>query len=408
MNLSIQPKKLKGSIQVPSSKSLAHRAIICASLAKGKSTIKNISYSKDIEATIQSMKALGARIQRQGRTCFIEGIQSWNDCTCPCNESGSTLRFILPIAATQPIHCTLTGKTSLFSRPMSVYASIFQKQNLPFALFEHSIQIEGKLHADHFVIPGNISSQFISGLLFACPLLDSDSIVEILPPFESQSYVDLTLDVLKKFNIHIEKRNEFTYFIPGNQTYIGQEIEIEADFSQMAFFAVLGAIGNRIQIPNMNVHSFQGDKKILNWLQYDENMVFHKQELIGQTFDLADCPDLGPILCVLAAYSKGTSRLIHASRLRYKECDRIQAMEEELRKWNVSITSDEDTIIIEGNPSYSCEHTVVMNSHNDHRIAMACCIFGLCADSPSILEDSEVIDKSYPEFYNDINSLEEM
>ena len=408
MNVSLFPKTLKGKLSVPTSKSLAHRAIICASLAQNTSVISNVSFSKDIEATIQSMRALGADIQVDGSTCTITGITQWQSCTCPCHESGSTLRFILPIAASQNIDCCFQGRPSLFSRPMDVYESIFKKQNLPFIQKEDSIQIHGSLQADEFIVPGNISSQFISGLLFCCPMLQKESIIRITPPFESRSYVDLTLDMLRQFQIIVHQIDDYTFSIPPCQVYQSHDCTIEGDYSQMAFFAVAGAIRNHIEIDNMRWDSLQGDRKILDWLAYEKqesSLLFQPQPLLAQTFDLADCPDLGPILCVLAAYSSGTSHLIHAERLRYKECDRIAAMEEELKKWGVAIESDEDSIIIHGRSHYSKDSMVIMDSHNDHRIAMACAIFAVCADSPSILENGEAVNKSYPNFFNDMDSL---
>ena len=408
MNIELHPHPLNGIISVPTSKSLAHRAIICASLSKGTSHIYDISMSKDIEATITSMQNLGADIHMDGSTCIITGIQSWNSCVCDCNESGSTLRFLIPIAATQCIDCSFVGKSSLFSRPMSVYADLFAQQNLQFQQESSGIHIQGGLQADTFEVPGNISSQFISGILMACPLLHKDSLLKVQPPFESQSYVDLTLFMLKKFGIHIQKVDTYTFFIPGNQSYSCCDYTVEGDYSQMAFFAVLGVIRHSISVSNMNLDSLQGDKKILDWIPYqkeNDQLVFKKHALVAQDFDIADCPDLGPILCVLAAYSKGTSHLLHTKRLRYKECDRIAAMEMELKKWGVVISSDEDSITIHGKESYCMDSVVEMDSHNDHRIAMACTVFSLCANSASVLKGCEAIQKSYPNFFNHIDSL---
>ena len=408
MKYSITPRPLTGSIQVPTSKSLAHRAIICACLAKGTSILKNISYSQDIWATIESMKALGAMIKIQDNQCIITGISHFQSCRCACNESGSTLRFLIPIAASQKIDVVFEGKESLMARPMYIYEQIFKSQNRLFEISNTSIHVQGPLHADTFHIPGNVSSQFISGLFMAAPLFKNDSILHIEPPFESRSYVNLTLDVLKKFHIQVEQIDAYTFKIPGHQTYQSCTYQVEGDYSQMAFFAVLGAIRHHISIENMNEFSLQGDQKILDWLTYtkkNNQLIFHTQELTARTFDLADCPDLGPIVCVLAAFSKGTSHLIHTQRLRYKECDRIQAMEEELKKWGVDIQSDVDSITIRGKDSYKKEEVVCMDAHNDHRIAMACTVFGYCCESNSILEGAQAIQKSYPNFFHDIDSL---
>lgn len=408
MNVQIHPRKLNGSLRVPTSKSLAHRAIICACLSKGTSIIHDISWSKDVWATIDSMKALGAQIIIQENDCIITGISNFKSGICSCNESGSTLRFLIPIAASQNTDVVFEGKASLFSRPMQIYKEIFEQQNRLFEQSDTSIHVQGPIHADTFKIPGNISSQFISGLLMAAPLLKEDSIIEILPPFESSSYVYLTLDMLRKFHIQIEQLDAFTFKIPGNQSYQCCDYTVEGDYSQMAFFAVLGAISHDISIQNMDLGSLQGDKKILDWLSYTKKsnqLVFQKQELTAREFDLSDCPDLGPIVCVLAAFSKGTSHIIHTQRLRYKECDRIQAMEVELKKWGVDIYSDTDSITIQGKTQYKKDEVITMHAHNDHRIAMACTIFGYCCESDSILEDAESIQKSYPNFFHDIDSL---
>ena len=408
MNVRIVPRKLKGTIQVPTSKSLAHRAIICACLAKGTSTIQDIDWSKDILATIQSMQALGAKIDIQENSCIITGISDFQSGVCPCNESGSTLRFLIPIVASQKIEVVFEGKASLFSRPMQVYQDIFNAQKRMFEQSETAIRIQGPLQASTFKIPGNVSSQFISGLLMAAPLFKEDSIIQVLPPFESKSYVDLTLDMLRRFQIQVEKMDAYTFKIPGNQIYQRCDYRVEKDYSQMAFFAVLGAIGHDIAVSNMNLQSLQGDKKILDWVNFKEKgsqLVFQKQELTARTFDLSDCPDLGPIVCVLAAFTKGTCRLIHTKRLRYKECDRVKAMEVELKKWGVDIESDIDSITIRGKERYKKDTCVVMHAHNDHRIAMACTIFAYGCESDSIIEDAQSIEKSYPNFFKDIDSL---
>ena len=394
MKVKIEPSLCSGKVKIPCSKSLAHRAIICASLAPGISTISNLTMSKDLQATIQSMQALGAYIQVEGTQCIIHGITTWKSNPCDCNESGSTLRFLLPIAALSCQPLTLRGSRRLLERPLQIYEKIFKSQNLKFKKDAQEIQIQGPLHADTFIIPGNISSQFITGLLLACPLLKEDSIIQILPPFESRSYVDLTIFMLKKFNIRILQPDPYTYIIPGNQTFKPYNYRIEEDYSQFAFFAVLNYLqGNHLQLPSMNHNSLQGDKKIIELMNNHQNA------------DLSDCPDLGPILCVLSAFSDQPSHIFHVSRLRYKECDRIQAMEDELKKWGVHITSQKDEILIQGNPPYQNKKIIVMDGHNDHRIVMACAIFALCAQSSSIIEGAEAISKSYPKFFKDLIHL---
>lgn len=415
MQVKVTPSNVSGSVSIPSSKSISHRAIICASLAKGTSTISNITYSKDIDATISCMRAFGAHIETSESSCVVTGTELFSqegNITCDCCESGSTLRFLIPVGACTNGHVTYLGKGRLLSRPMKIYETIFKEQGLLFNQSEESIQIEGHLKPQTYQIDGNISSQFISGLLFVLPLLKEDSVIEILPPYESKSYVDLTLDMLKNFGVHIEQKDEFTYFIPGNQEYKAHDVIVEGDYSQMAFFGVLSALNQTITCTNMNLESHQGDKAILDQLknagctiEVDNGISVQSTKCIGQTIDLANCPDLGPILCVLASYSKGTTHIINAQRLRMKESDRIEAMESELKKWNVDITSTQDSITIVGKEEYRMDSMPMIFGHNDHRIVMAMTVFGLCANTPCIIDDAQAITKSYPTFFEDIQSL---
>lgn len=415
MKVWIEPSQIKGTVKIPASKSMVHRAIICASLAQGTSIVSNVTYSKDIDATITCMEALGACIEKKEDRCIIQGCdvtQRNSNICCDCQESGSTMRFLIPLAALSPFKAVLQGHGRLLSRPMDVYQTIFAHQGLSFKQKE-TIELQGPLQPGHFLIPGDISSQFITGLLLALPLLKKESTLEITEPYQSRSYVELTLQMLQTFGIHIDQTSPTSYVIPGNQTYHATNVNVEGDYSQMAFFGVLGAIQNRIMCKNMDPASRQGDKVILDFLKQGGATVTMGSEICiesgllnGQTIDLADCPDLGPILCVLAAYSTGTTKLIHARRLRMKESDRIEAMEKELKKWNVDITSTEDTITIHGKPAYRCESPVQIEGHNDHRIVMAMTVFGLCADSPSLITGAHAITKSYPHFFEDIINIQ--
>ena len=416
MQVKVYPSKVAGSIAIPASKSLAHRAIICASLAKGRSTITNLSFSKDILATIECMKAFGAKIEQNKSSCIIEGCQLFeqkDDITCNCNESGSTLRFLIPVGSLCNKKVTYLGQGRLLKRPMDIYQKIFDEQGLSFLQSEKDIQIQGSLKPQDYYIDGSVSSQFISGLLFALPLLDKDSTIHIKPPFESRSYVDLTISMLKKFGINILEQDDHTYFIKGKQNYTACDIAIEGDYSQMAFYGVLAALNETLTCTNMDPGSVQGDKMILDILEkagcsIEKNkdaITIHKCNPVAQTIDLSNCPDLGPILCVLAAYTKGVTKIINAKRLRIKESDRIEAMETELKKWNVDIASTEDTITIHGKKAYSLDSVLIIDSHNDHRIVMAMCVFGLCAQTSCILKDAQAITKSYPDFFKDIQKI---
>lgn len=414
MRVKITPSQIAGTLSIPASKSMAHRAIICASLAQGTSKVTNVTFSKDIEATIACMEALGAKIEVEGNTCIVTGcdVKKVNHpLSIDCNESGSTLRFLVPICALSQEKVSLQGHGRLLQRPMDVYKDIFAQQGLSFKQGE-TLQIQGPIHSQNFVIRGDISSQFITGLMFALPLLDKDSTLEILPPFESKSYVNLTLQMLEAFGIQIIEEDALHYTIPGKQTYQAKDVRVEGDYSQLAFFSVLASLQNSLCLKNMDMHSRQGDRVILDFLKKAGSQIHQDQETItissrtlsSQTMDIADCPDLGPILCVLASFTPGCTKLIHAQRLRMKESDRIAAMEAELKKWDVNVTSTFDTITIQGKPEYTKEN-VMIDGHNDHRIVMAMTVFGLCASQPCIIEDAQAISKSYPNFFKDVQKI---
>ncbi len=413
MKVKITPSTVDGKISIPASKSMAHRAIICASLSDGESIVSNVTNSKDIEATVGCMKAFGAKIESLNETTYkIKGTKlssQTGNITCNANESGSTLRFLIPFAACTNAKVQFLGQGRLLQRPMDVYENEFKEQNIEFIQNEKEIIINGSLQAKDYVVRGDISSQFITGLMFVLPLLESDSTLTITEPYESKSYVNLTLQMLHKFGIEIVETSSNSYFIKGNQSYKASNVSVEGDFSQLAFFAVLGTLNHDIQCANMDISSQQGDKAILdfipNYSTKEDTITIHKSTPNKQTIDLSNCPDLGPILCVLAAYTSGETKIINCARLRMKESDRIEAMETELKKWNVDITSTFDSITIHGKEKYSLDSAVEIFGHNDHRIVMAMTVFGLCANTPCIIDDAQAISKSYPTFFDDIKKL---
>ena len=269
--------------------------------------------------------------------------------------------------------------------------------------------MSGNLKAKDYVVQGDISSQFITGFMFVLPLLDQDSTLTITEPYESKSYVNLTIQMLAKFGIEIIETSSNSYLIKGNQHYKAQDVSVEGDFSQLAFFAVLGTLNNTLSCSNMDMSSKQGDKAILDCIPSftsdKDTITFTKKQPAPQTIDLSNCPDLGPILCVLASFTNGETNIVNAARLRMKESDRILAMETELKKWGVDITSTFDSIQIHGKEHYKSDRTVEIFGHNDHRIVMAMTVFGLCAGSECIIDDAQAITKSYPTFFEDIQSL---
>ncbi|WP_294726124.1 3-phosphoshikimate 1-carboxyvinyltransferase [uncultured Fusobacterium sp.] len=414
MKIKIYPSKCSGEIKIPSSKSMGHRAIICASLANGKSIISNLDYSDDILATIDGMKKLGANIQCEKDRLIIEGIENFDslkDKIIDCNESGSTLRFFIPIFSLTGDKISFTGRNRLLKRPQKIYEEIFKEQNLYYFQDEDKIEIKGKLKAKEYFIDGNISSQFISGLLFTLPLLEENSIININPPFESASYIDLTMEVLKEFGITINKVTPLRFEIQGGQKYIAKDYKVEGDFSQLAFFAVLGALNNNLKCIGIKHDSKQGDKAIIDILkksgvkieEIEEGYLIHKGKIKGCEIDLGDCPDLGPILNVLAMYGEGEFKIFNAGRLRLKESDRISAMEEELKKLGVEIETTEDEIKILGKKNYL--GNIEVFGHKDHRIVMSLAIAGTMLEKPIIIDGAEAVEKSYPKFFQDLKSL---
>ena len=414
MKIKIYPSKCSGEIKIPSSKSMGHRAIICASLANGKSIINNLDYSDDILATIDGMKKLGANIQCEKDRLIIEGIENFDslkDKIIDCNESGSTLRFFIPIFSLTGEKISFTGRNRLLKRPQKIYEEIFKEQNLYYFQDEDKIEIKGKLKAKEYFIDGNISSQFISGLLFTLPLLEENSIININPPFESASYIDLTMEVLKEFGININKVTPLRFEIQGGQKYIAKDYKVEGDFSQLAFFAVLGALNNDLKCIGVKHNSKQGDKAIIDILkksgvkieEIEEGYLIHKGKIKDCEIDLGDCPDLGPILNVLAMYGEGEFKIFNAGRLRLKESDRISAMEEELKKLGVEIKTTEDEIKILGKKNYL--GNIEVFGHKDHRIVMSLAIAGTMLDKPIIIDGAGAVEKSYPKFFQDLESL---
>lgn len=413
MRARITPAKIdSGNITIPPSKSLAHRAIICACLAPGRSVISNIDYSVDIRATIEGMRHLGASIKEDKDTLFIDGIETfqYDGDVVNCHESGSTLRFFLPLFSLTGKRATFSGSKRLIERPQNVYEMSFQEQGIDFVRTYPNIIIDGRLKPGELTLKGNVSSQFITGLLFALPLLEADSKIHIEPPFESRSYVDLTIQMLKRFQIIVEYEDAYTLAIKGNQQYQPTDVLVEGDYSQLVFWASLGVLNHSVETHGLDLHSLQGDKKTIDIFQsmnagikvLDDGYQFCPGTLNGTVIDLNDCPDLGPMLFALATQANGKTTFQNAGRLRIKESDRIKAMETELKKLGCSISSTFGTVTITG--PVKLQGNVTLHGHNDHRIVMALSILATIADEPITIDDAQAISKSYPGFFKDLAS----
>lgn len=410
-NIVFSPSHLKGNVTIPPSKSMLHRALICAALAKGKSIISNFSLSDDIQATIDCLTQFGACFDIQNDTVVVSGIKSISDSlVLQCNESGSTIRFLIPIASAMGINATFIGKNKLIERPLYIYqealadhgVSVTYNGNLPFS-------VNGTLLPGTYRIKGNVSSQFITGLLFALPLLNGNSVIEVTPPFESKSYVDITLTMLKQFGIQITETDQ-GYQISGNQTYQSCDVMIESDYSQAAFFLVADALGAEIRLTSFSDHSTQGDKAILDILRRAGACIIRKdgtlfckgENLTAFEADGADIPDLVPILSLLACCCKGTSKIYHTERLRIKESDRIASTLDFITKMGGVASYQDGTLTINGVDSLT---GAKLNSYHDHRIAMCVAVAATIANGNTTLYDADCVKKSYPTFYQNYRQL---
>lgn len=414
--VTIIPRQLKGTIQVPPSKSIAHRAVICAGLADGQSTIRQIAFSDDIQATMAGMSALGVSITKadqDGEAILqISGGLIDGDKVIDCGESGSTLRFLIPLALIKNGQTTFQGRGKLGERPLLDYYQIFDQQGIGYTTVggRLPLQVQGRLQAGTIQISGQTSSQFVSGLLFALPLLPGDSQIQITTELESKGYVDLTMDVLAKFGVKIIKAGERLFQIPGGQRYRPTDFTVEADYSQAAFWLVAGILGADLACRGLNQDSLQGDKVILSIIERMDGKIVANDQTIqalpgktrGVEVDVSQCPDLVPILAVMAAFSEGQTRIINGARLRLKESDRLAAMAGELTKIGAIIKEEKDGLVIEGQSSLAGGR---VESWNDHRIAMALAIAGMRCREPLVIAGSEAVNKSYPNFWADYGAL---
>ncbi len=412
LDIKLFPSVLNGSVKAPPSKSLSHRALICAALSKGESTINNIIYSKDIIATINALKLLGAKFEKYDDKIVVNGVKRIKHVTkeIDCNESGSTLRFLIPLfsLANKPI--TFTGAPSLIKRPQSIYEDIFKEDHNTFKILNNKIMVNGSVKARKYFIKGNVSSQFFSGLMFALPLLKEDSTIIIDGLLESKSYLDLTISTLENFGIKIlELKNG--YFIEGNQTYTNATFTIEGDYSQAAFHLVGGVISGHVKVESLSLTSKQGDKAIIDYLkQMKSKVVFTENGYIaelsktyGTTLDIGDCPDLGPIITLLACLSEGESTITNINRLRLKESDRVFSTVSTLKALGANISATENEIIIKG--IKTLKGGITLDSFNDHRIVMMLSIAALRCENPIVLTNANAITKSYPNFFDDYKAL---
>lgn len=395
MKIQIKKGLAKGTVTAPPSKSMAHRLLIAAALSEGKSSIRAVSECEDVLATLDCLKALGVNYQKIGNDVIIEG-KSPKEMTPiePLNtrESGSTLRFMIPIALSINKSVVFYGSEGLMNRPMTIYEELAKEKGFTYLKDERSIIVKGNLTGGEYTLPGNVSSQFISGLLFALPCAEKDSYLKILPPIESRSYIGLTIAALKNFNIKAEWINDNTLFIPANQKYKACDITVEGDYSGSAFPDAFNLFGGEVTMLGLNENSLQGDKIYKKYYDMLSRGV--------PTIHIGDCPDLGPIMFAVAAAKNG-GVFTGTKRLKIKESDRAQVMAEELKKFGTAVSVYEDTVVIY--PKQFHAPTEILSGHNDHRIVMALSVLLTLTDG--IIEGAEAVRKSYPGFFDDLKTL---
>ena len=392
MKAKIERSILSGIVEAPPSKSMAHRLIIAAALSEGECKIENVSMSEDISATSECMKKLGKEITFDNGTLYIKNSETKNDDRVLfVNESGSTLRFLIPLCLTGE-EFTIKGSKRLFERPLSVYEEIFEKQNIKYEKGIDFIKLKGTLKSGNFKIRGDISSQFITGLLYALPLLEGDSKIEIIGNFESKNYCLMTLSALKAFGVDIYFDGDRVFRINGGQKFKSIDCRVEGDWSNAAFFDCLGLFGHDVSVTGLDDASLQGDKICKEY--------FMSLKSGCPTLSVKNCPDLAPILFTVAAFFNG-GHFTDTARLKIKESDRAEAMKEELSKFGADISVSDNEVFV--NKTELHMPTEPLSSHNDHRIAMSLAV--LATRYGGEIEEAEAVRKSFPDFYEILKTL---
>ena len=411
-NVNVEPSQLNGTVAIPPSKRDVHRAIICGALSRGKCVISPVDLSEDIKATIGCVETLGAKVNISEGVLTIDGSEMFkgNNYQIFCNESGSLLRFIIPVVSAMGISATFTGAGRLPERPIGIYLDCLPKAGVKCTTKSGlPLTVEGQLQPGEFEIPGNVSSQFITGLLFALPLLKEDSKIILTSPLESVAYVDITINVMKKFGVIIET-TDYGYFVKGNQKYIPKNYTTEGDWSNAAFFMTAAAIKGDITVTGVDKNSAQGDKEIAEILKRfgakveftDNGVRVQKGDLKATDLDARQIPDLVPILAVCATFAEGITHITGAERLRIKESDRLSAIANAINQLGGNVIEKPDGLVITGVKSLKGG---TVQGVNDHRIVMAMSVATLMATDTVTITDMESIKKSFPNYFEEYNRL---
>ncbi|MDD4237332.1 MAG: 3-phosphoshikimate 1-carboxyvinyltransferase [Desulfotomaculaceae bacterium] len=414
MNIRITPSALQGRIEAIPSKSDAHRILIAAALSDQPTVVRLGSSSQDIQATMECLRSLGAKIYNDSPG-FLNISPVWQNTVAfpklDCGESGATLRFLLPVAAALGVPVTFSGQGRLPQRPLQPLVEQLESHGCHFDRARLPLTVSGSMTGGHYTLPGDVSSQFITGLLFALPLLEKDSHIVLSSQLESKGYVQMTIATLKKFGIAIEEQTR-GYQIKGGQKYLSpQQLSVEGDWSNAAFWICAGALqGSEILCGGLAQDSVQGDKEIINLLgAFDANVSFFKdtahtagKPLQAQRINAAEIPDLIPIIAVVATAAAGTTLIYNARRLRIKESDRLAAIAQGLAQLGADVTEREDALLIRGGKPL---RGGVVQGFGDHRIVMSMAIAGALCTNELIIEGAEAVDKSYPQFFNHFKRL---
>ena len=410
MIATITPAQLSGTIPAIASKSDAHRLLILAALSHGETRLLMEQRSEDIDATIGCLRALGATIEVLPDGVVVRGIERVNENPLlDCGESGSTFRFLLPVAAALCEHARFTGGGRLPERPIGELLRVMQSHGVAFSAERLPFATAGRLAGGDFSLPGNVSSQYLTGLLLALPLLDSDSIITLTTHLESAAYVEITLHALRRFGARV-RVEDGVYAVSGGQRIQSPgTLRVDGDWSNAAFFLAAGALGKPVTITGLSLDSPQGDKAILNALRRfgalvettKDTVTVSPAQLTGCEIDVGETPDLLPILAVLGACAAGETRLVNAARLRLKESDRLASVSAMLRALGGTVQELPDTLVIAG--GILAGGTV--ESCNDHRIAMSAAIAAILCESSVTILGADAVKKSYPAFYHDLNQL---
>jgi len=405
MNVTIAPARLRGAVTPPPSKSQAHRVLIAAALSGGISRISNVAFSKDIQATLSCLKAMGTRVETvEEGVLEIHGLGHSVPQNCEdtgllhfhCGESGSTLRFMIPAALTVVGGGRFTGEGRLMERPQKPYFDLFVEKGIACELKDGVLTVSGQLRGGEYRLPGNVSSQFVTGLLYALPLLQGDSKIVLTTALESKDYVDMTLNALKLFGVECRWEDERTLLIPGGQRYCAANVAVEADWSQAGFFYAALGLGNELDIQGMNATSTQGDMRIVPY--------YLKLSQPGDVeLDVSQCPDLVPPLAAHAAVRRGSTRIINAGRLRIKESDRLASVTQALAAMGARIEEHPDSLTICG--VEALQGGVTVDCCNDHRIAMMAAVAATRCREQVTLLGAECVAKSYPNFWEEYERL---